>query len=139
MKTINDICVVVQARLGSQRVPHKMLKPFANTTLIEILFNKLKQSKIINISNIYFSAYEQELKDIAKKHKINIFHRSQESANEDNNNLLNKVWKNNLKLLNWDALEGSYEQVEIVPFDTPESYLTHSSPRVGHAYRKVKI
>ena len=58
---------------------------------------------------------------------------------EDNNSRLNKVWKNNLKLLNWDALEGSYEQVEIVPFGTPESYLTHSSPRVGHAYRKIKI
>ena len=58
---------------------------------------------------------------------------------EDNNNLLNKVWKNNLKLLNWDALEGSYEQVEIVPFDTPGAYLTNSSPRVGHAYRKVFI
>jgi FkbM family methyltransferase len=58
---------------------------------------------------------------------------------EDNNNLLNKVWENNLKLLNWDALEGSYEQVEIVPFDTPGAYLTNSSPRVGHAYRKVFI
>lgn len=85
MKNIKDICVVVQARLGSQRVPRKMLKPFANTTLTEILFEKLKQSKIITSSNIYFSAYEQELKDIAKKHKINIFNRSQQSANEDNN------------------------------------------------------
>jgi len=41
MKNINDICIVVQARLNSQRVPGKMLKPFADTTLTDILFNNL--------------------------------------------------------------------------------------------------
>jgi FkbM family methyltransferase len=55
---------------------------------------------------------------------------------EDNNNLLNKVWRNNLKLLNWDALEGSYDEIEIVPINSPGSYKTASSPRVGHAYKK---
>jgi CMP-N-acetylneuraminic acid synthetase len=80
MKNIKDICIVVQARLGSQRVPNKMLRPFAGTTLTEILFDKLKQSKIIPKNNIYFSAYEQELKDVARKHKINTFYRSKESA-----------------------------------------------------------
>ena len=80
MKNIKDICIVVQARLGSQRVPNKMLRPFAGTTLTDILFDKLKQSKIIPKNNIYFSAYEQELKDVARKHKINTFYRSKESA-----------------------------------------------------------
>ena len=80
MKKIKDICIVVQARLGSQRVPNKMLRPFAGTTLTDILFDKLKQSKIIPKNNIYFSAYEQELKDVARKHKINTFYRSKESA-----------------------------------------------------------
>lgn len=56
---------------------------------------------------------------------------------EDNNKLLNQIWNTNLKLLNWDALEGSYNEIEIVPFNTPGSYLTNSSPRVGHAYRKI--
>ena len=41
MKDINDICILVQARLGSERVPGKMLRPFANTTLVDILFDKL--------------------------------------------------------------------------------------------------
>ena len=45
MKNINDICVLVQARLGSQRVPGKMLRPFANTTLVDILLKKLTQSR----------------------------------------------------------------------------------------------
>jgi FkbM family methyltransferase len=56
---------------------------------------------------------------------------------DDNNKLLEKIWKNNLKLLNWDALEGSLEEIEIVPFNTPNSYTNHSSPRVGHAYKKL--
>ena len=83
MKDKKDICIVVQARLGSQRVPGKMLRPFANTNLTEILFSKLKKSKVIPLNNIYFSAYEKELKDVAKKHNINIFNRTEQSANSE--------------------------------------------------------
>ena len=83
MKNKKDICVVVQARLGSQRVPGKMLRPFANTTLTEILFDKLIKSKVISPNNIYFSAHEKELKDVAKKHNINIFNRTEQSANSE--------------------------------------------------------
>lgn len=56
---------------------------------------------------------------------------------EDNNKLLKHVWKHNLKLLNWDALEGSFEEIEIVPIGTPDSYTNNSTPRVGHAYKKI--
>jgi len=80
MKNIKDICLVVQARMGSQRVPEKMLRPFSGTTLVDILFEKLKSSKIIPTQNIYFSAYEEELKGVATKHNIHIFDRSKESA-----------------------------------------------------------
>jgi CMP-N-acetylneuraminic acid synthetase len=80
MKNINDICIVVQARMGSQRVPGKMLRSFAETTLIDILFKKLSASAIIPKSNIFFSAYEHELKEVGKKYGINIFNRSKESA-----------------------------------------------------------
>jgi len=80
MKNIEDICILVQARLGSQRIPGKMLKPFAETTLVDILFKKLSNSTIIPQKNIYFSAYEPELKEVADKYPINIFHRSKQSA-----------------------------------------------------------
>lgn len=83
MKNINDICVLVQARLGSTRVPNKMLRPFADTTLVDILFEKLKESKVIPIENIIFSAYEDELKEVANNHGITIFHRSEKSANSE--------------------------------------------------------
>jgi CMP-N-acetylneuraminic acid synthetase len=60
-----------------------MIRPFAGTTLVDILFEKLKQSKIIPKKNIYFSAWEPELKDIGRKHDINIFHRSEKSASSE--------------------------------------------------------
>ena len=87
MKNINVICIIVQARLGSQRVPGKMIRSFAGSTLVDILFEKLKQSTIIPQNQIYFSAYEQELKDIANKHSINIFNRSKQSAFSEGNPL----------------------------------------------------
>ena len=87
VKDINDICIVVQARLGSTRVPGKMLKPFAGTTLVDILFDKLKSSKIIPMKNVYFSVYESELKDVGEKHVINIFNRSKESALSEGDNV----------------------------------------------------
>lgn len=87
MKNINDICIVIQARLGSQRVPGKMLRRFAGSTLVDILFEKLKQSTIIPQNQIYFSAYESELKEVAIKHSINIFNRSKQSAFSEGNPL----------------------------------------------------
>ena len=83
MKNINDICIMVQARMDSKRVPNKMLKPFAKTTLVEILFKKLKKSSMVSLDNIYFSVYDQQLIDIARKHKINTFYRSKESAQSE--------------------------------------------------------
>ena len=80
MKNINDVCILVQARLGSTRVPRKMLRPFAETTLVEVLFEKLKKSSVFSLDNVVFSAWESELKEVAKKHGINIFHRSKKSA-----------------------------------------------------------
>ena len=83
MKKIEDVCLLVQARLGSQRVPAKMIRPFAETTLVDILFEKLSKSNVIPKSNIYFSAYEDELKQIASNHGINVFHRSEKSAKSE--------------------------------------------------------
>lgn len=95
-KNINDICIVVQARLGSQRVPQKMIRPFANTTLVDLLFTKLKSSKVIPLQNILFSTYEEELKDIGRKHNINIFERSRESAFAETDMKLIYEWHNKL-------------------------------------------
>ena len=83
MKKIQDVAVIVQARLSSERVPKKMTKPFAGTTLIDIFLEKIKQSKTIKPENFYLSVHEEELVSIGKKHGVQIFHRSKESANSE--------------------------------------------------------
>ena len=90
MKNKKDVLVFIQARLGSQRVKNKMLRPFANSNLFEIALKKVLKSDIPK-ENFYVSVYEEELKDIAKKHGVNIFHRSYESAINDNS--LQKIYE----------------------------------------------
>ena len=83
MKQIKDICIIVQARLSSERCPRKMIRPFAGSNLVEICLKKLKQSEVFDSSDIYLSAYDKDLVDIAEKNDINVFHRSECSANWD--------------------------------------------------------
>ena len=83
MKKIEEVAFLVQARLNSQRCPRKMARPFADTTLLDINIKKLVDSPLIPNENIYVSVHEQELKDIAEKYPVNIFHRSEKSANSE--------------------------------------------------------
>ena len=96
MKNIKDIAVIIQARTNSQRIPNKMLRSFANTNLFELVLSKLLKSKVIPQQNIIASVYEDELKQIANNLNINIYNRSYESANNDDN--LQKIyeWHNKL-------------------------------------------
>ncbi len=82
MKKMEDLAVVIQARLGSQRIPQKMIRPFCNTTLTDIAIGKIKQCEF-PISNFYLSVHEPELRRIGAKHGVNIFYRSEESANSE--------------------------------------------------------
>ena len=94
---INDIAFIVQARMNSERVPGKMLKPFADTTLFGLILDKLLSSDIIPSDQIYASVYEDELFQEANiKRNIRTFKRSYESANNDND--LKKIyeWHNKL-------------------------------------------
>jgi len=69
LKNINEILFIVQVRLNSQRVPNKMIRNFAGTTLTDILLQKLVQCKNIPNHQIYLSAHEKELIDIVNKIK----------------------------------------------------------------------
>lgn len=83
MKNKEDVCVIVQARLGSQRIPQKMIRDFAGTTLTDLAIEKVRQCNSFPISNFYLSAHEPELKSIAARHGVNVFHRSEASANSE--------------------------------------------------------
>ena len=82
---LNDTVFIVQARMNSQRVPGKMLRPFNGTTLFGLVLDKLLSSSIIPSDQIYDSVYEEELFSEANtKRNIRTFQRSYESANNDN-------------------------------------------------------
>ena len=80
---MKDVSVVIQARLNSQRVPRKMLRDFAGTTLVDILLNKLLKSKVISPQQIYFCVGDQELVDKGFQYPVNVFTRSEASLNEE--------------------------------------------------------
>ena len=91
MKNIKDVVVIIQARLNSERVPQKMIRSFSDSNLFEIAIKKLLASKEIPKENIYLSVNEPELKDIGEKYELNIYDRSEESANNDNS--LQKIYE----------------------------------------------
>ena len=62
MKSLNEIAVVVQARHNSERVPYKMSQgindyPFASTSLLDIVLEKLTKSEVIQNEHIYLSVH----------------------------------------------------------------------------------
>lgn len=76
MKNINEIYILIQARLGSERVSSKILKPFVDIKFVHILFNKLKKLKITDKKNNNLLAYKDDLKKLGKEYIVNIFNRS---------------------------------------------------------------
>ena len=95
MKDIKDILFIVEARLNSSRMHHKMVRPFADTTLLDLVLTKLKSIDLIPSSNLYLSAYEDEIKQIGLKHNVNIYTRSYESANAEDLQTI-KEWHDKL-------------------------------------------
>lgn len=96
MKPLDSVAIIVQARLNSQRVPQKMIKPFAGTTLFDIVLSKIKKALPLYQDNIWASVYETELIDIARKNAVNVFSRSKTSANNDNSLQTIYEWHNKL-------------------------------------------
>ena len=76
--------VIIQARLGSTRFPHKMVKKIGNQTIIEILITRLKQSRLIN--NIILATtkkkHDNKLDLLARKNKIRVFRGSEDNVLE---------------------------------------------------------
>jgi len=82
VKNIEDIGVVVQARVKSERCTRKMIRPFAGTTLLDLCIEKIKTSNLPE-SNFYLCVRDRELVEIGRKHDANIFIRSEASINSE--------------------------------------------------------
>jgi CMP-N-acetylneuraminic acid synthetase len=96
VKSVDEVAVIIQARLCSERVPRKMLREFCGSSLFEIGIKKILASSVIPKENFFVSVYENELKEVAVKHGVNIFERSEESATNDNSLQTIYEWHNKL-------------------------------------------
>lgn len=105
-KSIDSVAVIVQARLGSQRVPQKMIRPFCGTTLFDLVLHKLTSSNIIPNKHIFASVYEKELVEKAEYWGVNIFNRSAASASEETDMKTIYEWH--------DKLPSNYKYVVLV-------------------------
>ena len=126
MKPLDSVAIIVQARLNSQRVPQKMIRPFYGTTLFDLVLEKIKEALPSKQDNIWASVYEDELLSIAENKGVNIFYRSKESANNDNS--LQKIYE-------WhDKLPKNYKYVILIsgcnPLLKPET--------IGNFYNQFK-
>ena len=111
MKSVDEVAVIIQARLCSERVPRKMIRDFCGSSLFEIGVKKILDSSVIPKENFYVSVYEDELKDGANKYGVNIFERSEEAATNDNSLQTIYEWH--------DKLPPQFKYVVLVSACTP--------------------
>lgn len=76
---MKDITIVINARVQSTRVPKKIIRPFADTTLLDLALQKLEK---INCEHKFLAACEPEIMDIYSKYddSIGILPRTKESV-----------------------------------------------------------
>lgn len=72
-----EISVVVNARVGSSRVPRKLIRDFRGTTLLDVCLSRL--SKLTGVT-VYVATCEREILDIADKYAVSILNRDPESV-----------------------------------------------------------
>ena len=78
------IGIIIQARMGSTRLPGKVLKPINNITLLEFLINRLKIIKEIDNIIIATTNLEEDnlIVDLCNRKKINFFRGSENNVFE---------------------------------------------------------
>ena len=83
MKKLEDILFITQARLNSERLPQKAVRPFAGTNITRICLDRFLRSSMIPDSQIYLSAREEELVALGSRMGVKIFNRSEESITDE--------------------------------------------------------
>ena len=78
------LTAIIPVREGSQRVKNKNLKPFANTTLLDIKIETLK--KVQGIDEIIVSSDSDEMLSIAEIHSVGTHKRDEHFASNEVNN-----------------------------------------------------
>jgi CMP-N-acetylneuraminic acid synthetase len=60
-----------------------MIRPFAGSTLTDVAIDKVLDSKVLPKENFYLAVHEPELISIGKNRGVNVFERSEKSANSE--------------------------------------------------------
>lgn len=76
---MSDIVTFSFGRTQSARVPNKMLRPFADTTLVDIALAKLKTFA----PDAFFAGFEAEFRDKCDRHGVRFVQREAQSINID--------------------------------------------------------
>ena len=78
------IICIIQARMGSERLPGKVIKPIKGVPLIGYTIDRLKRSRYIDEIILATSDKEQDdkLVDVAQEYKIECFRGSEENVLE---------------------------------------------------------
>ena len=104
MKQIEEIAFLITARLTSERIPRKMIRPFGNSNLFEIAIDKLQSSLLIPKSSIFVSVFDQELIEIANRKGVGIHQRSEKSVTSEAQSVAEVFdW--------WDKLPSQFKYV----------------------------
>ncbi len=74
-----DIGVFSCGRLTSQRCKNKMVRPFGDTSLLDIFLSKMAKLK----ANTFFAGYENIFKERCNHFGVDFLQRSEESANSE--------------------------------------------------------
>ena len=129
-KRLSDIVFIIQSRINSKRIPGKMLRPFADSTLFEIALDKILTSSLIPNENFYVSLYDDVLKDIAREKGINIYHRSEKSVSESSDTRVVSEWHNKLDYSYFVSINPCCPLLQV---ETIENFVRHylDSPYPG--------
>jgi glutamate-1-semialdehyde 2,1-aminomutase len=80
------ILAIIQARMGSTRLPGKVLKPFGDTTVIKYMLERVEQSKLIDLTVVATS--------INKENDALVDHlEDYETYRGDENNVLSRFYE----------------------------------------------
>ena len=63
---MKDICGLIAVRSGSERVHNKNIRPFADTSLLEIKLEQAKNTKLLN--NVFVSSDSDKMLKLSKKY-----------------------------------------------------------------------
>ena len=136
MKKKIDFLAVIQARLGSSRLPGKVLKKINNKTILEFLIDRLKFSKKINkiVIATTSSVKDKKILQILKQKKIDFYTGSEKNVLQRYYRCAKKFRAKNIIRITSDCPLLDYRIVDKVISKFEESKVDYASNSLKLTY-----